>query len=68
MCPFQIFQTFLTFRLDFEDQAHVFRTWSLGHKMFKIKNCTIYKNIGGGELIVLELLQKNQKKCRFDPY
>jgi len=68
MCRLQIRLTFSTFRLDFEDQAHVFRTWSIGHKIFLIQNCTTYKNIGGGQLIVLELLQKNTKKCRFDPY
>jgi len=41
---------FLTFRLDFEDQAHVFRTWSIWHEILKINTWRTYKNIGGGEL------------------
>jgi len=55
MCRFQIRLTLLllTFRLRFEDQAHVFWTWSIGHKIFQIKNGTTYKNNGGKELIVL---------------
>jgi len=65
MCQFPIMLTFLTFRHDFEKQAHVFRTWSVGHKIFKLKNCTTCKNIGGEELIVVKLLWKNRKNAVF---
>jgi len=69
MCRFQIWLAYLlTYRLDFEDQAHAFRTWCMGHKILEITICKQFKNIGGGELTVFELLAKNRKKCRFDPY
>jgi len=63
MSRFLIRLTFLTFRLDFEVQAHVFWTWSVGHKILQIKNRTTYKNNGDVELIVLELLQKYKKSA-----
>jgi len=69
MCRFQIGLTiFFTFRLDFEDQAHDFRTWSMLHEILKINTSTTYKNVGGRELTVLELLQKSRKKCGFAPH
>jgi len=62
MCRFQIGLTiFLTLRLDFEDLAHVFRTWSRRHEILKIIICTTYKNIGDGELTASELLEKYRK-------
>jgi len=58
MCRFQIGLTFLTFRLDFEDQANVFRTQSIEHKMLQIVIYETYPKIGGGLLIFIELSQK----------
>jgi len=65
MCRSQIGLTLLTFRLDFEDQANIFGTQFIEHKILQIVIGATYPKIRGGLLIFIELSQKILKKVSF---
>jgi len=47
-------ENFFNIQARFSRPSNFFRTWYIGHQILQIKICRTCKNIGSGELIVLE--------------